>query len=282
MTQELYDGPLRSLWDEMLRSEVGVWARFNAHWLRRGLPLLAIRYEDLLLYPEEMLVRLVAFLERVPPDAVRADAAAMGRIRAAAAAVGAGKGKAATATGTGKQTHACTQQPAPPPAAAAATPTAADAPLRASDPLHANRPRGGGGIGRAMRYYSPSQVQAMCELGGGGLRAFGYDPVAQGFPHAMLSLPPYERCVKFTTPDTDTAAGPCPPPPPPAGAAALPAAAAVAAAAASGSAPVVTVNKSAAHLWQVRPADDKFGRSITKIRHALTEDDRRPLPTVQK
>lgn len=260
----------------MLRSEVGVWARFNAHWLRRGLPLLAIRYEDLLLYPEEMLVRLVAFLERLPPDAVRADAARMRRVRAAAAAVGAGKGMAATGTGTGKQTHACSQQPAPPPAAAATTPTAA------SDPLHANRPRGGGGIGRAMRYYSPPQVQAMCELGGGGLRAFGYDPVAQGFPHAMLSLPPYERCVKFTTPDT--AAGPCPHPPPPAGAAAVPAAAAVAiaAAAASGSAPVVTVNKGVKHLRQVRPADDKFGRSITKVRHALTEDDRKPLPTVHK
>eukprot|EP00952_Eustigmatos_sp_NYUAD-ZCMA_P007616 32154-Eustigmatos_ZCMA.PRE.1 len=30
----------------------------------------------------------------------------------------------------------------------------------------------------------------------------------------------------------------------------------------------------------IRKVDDKFGRSVTKLRHALTDFDRRPLPTV--
>jgi hypothetical protein len=33
---------------------------------------------------------------------------------------------------------------------------------------------------------------------------------------------------------------------------------------------------------QLRAPSDKFGRSITKIRHLLTDEDRRPLPTVRK
>jgi hypothetical protein len=83
------------------------------------------------------------------------------------------------------------------------------------------------------------QVEAMCELAGSTLRGFGYDPLTQNFPKVtrppgppisgrssahpdsslaphihtqdMLSLPPYERCVRFL----DNT-----PPRPPAGAAA--------------------------------------------------------------
>ncbi len=165
--QELY-GPLGGLWDEMLRNEVQVWARFNSHWLARGLPLLAVRYEDLLLHPEEMLVRLVAFLEQLPLDAVRASPAHMARVRAAATAVGSRGLKGGSV-----------QPPPPPPAAATATTAAAiaapvaqgdeGAPLaagaapasgRVSDPLHANRPRGGGKIGASLRHYSAEQVRA--------------------------------------------------------------------------------------------------------------------------
>jgi hypothetical protein len=32
----------------------------------------------------------------------------------------------------------------------------------------------------------------------------------------------------------------------------------------------------------VRELDDKYGRSITKVRHALTDEDRNPLPTVSR
>jgi ribosomal protein S12 methylthiotransferase accessory factor YcaO len=32
----------------------------------------------------------------------------------------------------------------------------------------------------------------------------------------------------------------------------------------------------------VRELDDKYGRSITKVRHALTDEDRNPLPTVTR
>ena len=33
---------------------------------------------------------------------------------------------------------------------------------------------------------------------------------------------------------------------------------------------------------QLRDARDKFGRNITKVRHALTDEDRVPLPTSAK
>lgn len=49
--QDLYES-LSHIWDEMVRAEVKVWSKFNSYWLKKALPVVAIRYEDLILYPE--------------------------------------------------------------------------------------------------------------------------------------------------------------------------------------------------------------------------------------
>lgn len=49
--KDLYES-LHDIWDEMVRVEVKVWAKFNAYWLKKSLPIIAIRYEDLVLHPE--------------------------------------------------------------------------------------------------------------------------------------------------------------------------------------------------------------------------------------
>ncbi len=247
---------LGSVWEDMVRNEVKVWARFNMHWLTRGLPVLAVRYEDLLLHTEEMLVRIVSFLERTPPEAVRDSPRYMARIRKTAAAV-----KRPGGVPTPKQDGTAAS-------AAAGAPSDDASPRLSSDPLHVNKPRRGGKIGASMRHYSPAQVEEVSQIGGAALRAFGYDPKSQGFPEHVLSMPPYERCVKFVDPALlSLAPGP-----------AMPAAAAAAAAAPGGSEepPVeATVNRGR----QLRDPQDRFGRDITKLRHSLTDDDRCPLPT---
>ncbi len=114
----------------------------------------------------------------------------------------------------------------------------------------------------------------------------------------MLSLPPFERCVKFLDKSV---------PPPPAGAVAPAAAPSLALIVNKGASLVITyITYNTDHLLrpcrahvllpcpthpsihpttpgrQLRSPADKFGRNITTIRHSLTEDDKRPLPTVQK
>ncbi|TFJ86491.1 hypothetical protein NSK_002148 [Nannochloropsis salina CCMP1776] len=78
---------LAPLWEDMARNEARVWAKFNAYWLTQKLPVLVVRYEDLLLHTEEMLVRLVSFLESTPREAIRASRSHMARIAKSAAAV---------------------------------------------------------------------------------------------------------------------------------------------------------------------------------------------------
>ena len=43
---------LGNVWEEMVRNEMKVWSNFNHYWLTLGVPVLAVRYEDLLLHTE--------------------------------------------------------------------------------------------------------------------------------------------------------------------------------------------------------------------------------------
>eukprot|EP00624_Nannochloropsis_granulata_P006779 evm.model.NODE_5140_length_16824_cov_22.923264.5 len=61
LADDLYSS-LRELWEDMARNEAKIWAKFNTFWLTRGLPIMVLRYEDLLLHTEEMLVRLTEAL----------------------------------------------------------------------------------------------------------------------------------------------------------------------------------------------------------------------------
>lgn len=309
LVDELYSS-LGELWEDMARNEAKIWAKFNTHWLTRGLPVLVLRYEDLLLHTEEMLVRLVSFLEKTPPEAVRASALYMARIRKSAAAVKKPPSSSSLPLPVATRPSSSTTNTDGKPSAAGScdstsssssssnesnsSTTTTPSPQPCSNDSHDNHKppsdnrsssssssslNSGGNkrIGASLRYFSSTLVAEVTQLGGGSLRAFGYDPSSQGFPHQVLSLPPYERCVKFVDPSLlshATAAmegGALPPPPP---AAATPATATPAAE------KVVTVNKGM--QCEVRERGDRFGRGITAVRHELTDHDRCPLPTVAR
>jgi len=312
LVDDLYSS-LGELWEDMARNEAKVWAKFNTHWLTRGLPVLVLRYEDLLLHTEEMLVRLVSFLEKTPPEAVRASALYMAWIRKSAAAVkkppsslpppatthafsstntdgkpsaaGSCDGSSSSSSSSSScssngSSSSTTTTPSPQPCSDNSTNHNKPPSDNSTNSNSSNSSTGNKRIGASLRYYSSTLVEEVTQIGGGSLRAFGYDPSSQGFPHQVLSLPPYERCVKFVDPSLlshATASEGALPPPPPAAAAAT---AATAAAGKREAEKVVTVNKG--RQCEVRERGDRFGRGITAVRHELTDHDRCPLPTVAR
>lgn len=52
-------------WQAMVENEIRVWARFYTFWFGQDVPVLALRYEDLLLHTSEMLRRIIAFMRDV-------------------------------------------------------------------------------------------------------------------------------------------------------------------------------------------------------------------------
>lgn len=55
----------KSLWEQFVEDETGVWDKFHHFWLRCPLPVYIVRYEDLLNYPHETLLNLFKFLLNV-------------------------------------------------------------------------------------------------------------------------------------------------------------------------------------------------------------------------
>ena len=59
-------------WDELVRTEASVWGAFHRHWraeARRGVPLLVVRYEDLVREPRPTLRSVLGFLRPHLPGA---------------------------------------------------------------------------------------------------------------------------------------------------------------------------------------------------------------------
>ncbi|CAN0043536.1 unnamed protein product, partial [Choristocarpus tenellus] len=50
------------VWDGMVRNEIGVWERFNRYWLSVDVPVMVVRYEDLVWHAPHVLKRLLCFL----------------------------------------------------------------------------------------------------------------------------------------------------------------------------------------------------------------------------
>ncbi len=310
LADDLYSS-LRELWEDMARNEAKIWAKFNTFWLTRGLPIMVLRYEDLLLHTEEMLVRLVSFLERTPREAVRESALYMARIRKSAATVkkplvSLPSESLTQPTQPSLATLASTNADVKPSAAGScdsggsssnenrSTPTTPSSHPCSDSSTDNKRPSisgtntrssyvGNKMFGASLRYFPSTLVEEIIQRGGGSLRSFGYDPSSQGFPHQVLSLPPYERCVKFVDASlfsfaTSTDGGFTPAPP--AGAATGATAAAWKGKGEGREKEGVTVNKG--RQCEVRGQGDRFGRGITAVRHELTDHDRCPLPTVGK
>ena len=49
------------IWEDMVRKEVQVWKEFHEYWLRQDVPLLLVKYEDLIRYPYETMCRVIKF-----------------------------------------------------------------------------------------------------------------------------------------------------------------------------------------------------------------------------
>lgn len=158
----------------MVEHEIQIWAKFNRYWLTRGLPVLAVRYEDLLLHTEEMLVRLLAFLEKVPLQAVRANSGLMARVQKAAAAVKRGSNSNTTTNSSDTQAPSMSSSNSSSTAEKECERDGSDGNSlpcdsgtnglisgRPTDPLHSNRPRSCGKIGASLRYYSSEQVSGI-------------------------------------------------------------------------------------------------------------------------
>ncbi len=50
------------LWEEFVLKEIRVWKKFHSYWLNRDIPLLLIRYEDLIRRPDRVMERVIQFV----------------------------------------------------------------------------------------------------------------------------------------------------------------------------------------------------------------------------
>jgi hypothetical protein len=50
------------LWEEMALKEINVWKAFHEYWLEQDIPLLVIRYEDLIRHTDEVVRRVIRFV----------------------------------------------------------------------------------------------------------------------------------------------------------------------------------------------------------------------------
>ena len=254
MAEEMY-ARLAPTWDRLLRSEAAMWRRFNEFWLSRPLPLLVVRYEDLVQRRAETLRRAVSFLVEGAGGSVAAPRGVRPRLHGGDAAALEAAIEAAAPQGR-----------APRPAAAepaAAEPTAKPA---AAEPAAAEagacglpyKPRSVGKVGKSFHHYSDAQFRAVQELAGEGmLRLLGYHPAEQGFPAALdapplalAELPPVGQRPPAATGDEFLGAA--------LGGDFAPAA---------GTQPSLLVNSGKINL---RRNADPFGRSMSQYRKALT------------
>jgi len=54
-----------ALWDGLMKHEAIIWSRFLEYWQSAGIPVLVLRYEDVIRYPEQSLLDAVGFLRRL-------------------------------------------------------------------------------------------------------------------------------------------------------------------------------------------------------------------------
>lgn len=56
---------LQDVWESMVKKEICVWQAFHEFWLSQEIPLLLVRYEDLIRYPYEVMCRVIKFVLEV-------------------------------------------------------------------------------------------------------------------------------------------------------------------------------------------------------------------------
>jgi hypothetical protein len=53
-------------WDELLRSEIQIWKQFHRYWLELPMPVLVVRFEDLVANPRQEMARICSFVADTP------------------------------------------------------------------------------------------------------------------------------------------------------------------------------------------------------------------------
>lgn len=61
---------LSGVWKDMVKKEICVWQAFHEFWLSQEIPLLLVRYEDLIRYPYQVMCRVIQFVLEVRSAAV--------------------------------------------------------------------------------------------------------------------------------------------------------------------------------------------------------------------
>ena len=173
------------IWNEHVLTEAKVWAEFHNYWLDQKIPLLIIRYEDLLSHRDRELGRMYRFLYR--PTEVGEG--------------GGGGGSSATTTTTTSSSTTTTTT-----TNVSGTPWVSPSEMSAANVrfqkviqnISANsgvvyKPRKAS-INPNYTHYTQAQQDAVLQVGDTCMRAFGY--VADGYDRSTIALPqPLVRCL---------------------------------------------------------------------------------------
>ncbi|CAM9467927.1 unnamed protein product, partial [Laminaria digitata] len=194
------------LWDSMVRNDIKkVWERFHRYWLSSGVPVQAVRYEDLLVRPEECLRDLIAFIYEIPltevedtfGDRIRRAATSISTTthrKKAGAEGGVGDATEGTDTSSGSSGSGSGSGGGGGGGGGGGCGGGSDGRGvgggsggggRSAAGPYRPRSSGSGVGGNLARHFSQGQVACCVQEAGTLLRLFGYDPESQGFPPAV-------------------------------------------------------------------------------------------------
>lgn len=142
-------------WQDFLENEIQVWMKFYRFWTRpQAIPVMLVRYEDLLLHRHETLRRISAFIQpRESSDLTQVTAVPTDVLRRIA-------------------------ELSPPVQDHNNVPT--------SSPVVGPYTPRSGKIASSFKHYSASQFQYIQTSAREYLKSFGYDPETQDFPHSIV------------------------------------------------------------------------------------------------
>ena len=160
------------IWNEHVLTEAKVWADFHEYWMQQKIPLLTVRYEDLLIHRERELERIFRFLYR-PTESTNS-----------------------TSNSSGSSSRNIeSQTPWVSPSELQQSAARLEAVLRNNSPTSGvvYKPRKAS-VNPDFTHYSQSQRDAVMQMGDTFLQAYGY--TGEGSDQSTIALPqPVVRCL---------------------------------------------------------------------------------------
>jgi len=173
------------IWNEHVETEARVWTEFHEYWMKQAIPLLVVRYEDLLVHRERELGRIFRFLYR-PMEA----SGVGGGSSSSSSSGGGGGGGSSSGSGSGSNASSSggssSGSNASAPEMVAGTPWVSPSELHRATERYQNmlqstsknsgvvyKPRKAS-INPDCTHYSSAQQTTVLQTGAKYLRAFGY------------------------------------------------------------------------------------------------------------